>query len=130
MVQEPSFLTFAGHEVRRLRSRSVAVIDSLSPLASNKQLERIGIVVLRSTTPCVAVSSFNRSFLLTLISIVAPASVPAEEGIKCGPLILFKLPYVETINRRITLCPRRKTFQILASLQVPAPRFTGCHSNP
>jgi hypothetical protein len=24
--------------------------------------------------------------LLTLISIVAPDSVPAEEGIKCGPL--------------------------------------------
>src|SRR5882724_6914589 len=86
MVHEPSFFTFAGHDVRRLRSRSVAVIDSLSPAASNRKLERIGMVVLRSTTPWVAVSSFNRSFLLTLISIVAPASVPAEEGIFSGPL--------------------------------------------
>ncbi len=43
------------------------------------------MVVLRSTTPCVAVSSFNRSFLLTLISIVAPDSVPAEEGILMWP---------------------------------------------
>jgi hypothetical protein len=31
------------------------------------------------------VSSFNRSFLLTLISIVAPDSVPAEEGILMWP---------------------------------------------
>src|SRR5437868_8309320 len=85
MVQEPSFFTLAGHDVRRLRSRSVAVIDSLSPPASNRKLERIGMVVLRSTTPCVAVSSFNRSFLLTLISIVAPDSVPAEEGILMWP---------------------------------------------
>src|SRR5882724_132165 len=85
MVHEPSFFTFAGHDVRRLRSRSVAVIDSLSPAASNRKFERIGIVVLRSTTPWVAVSSFNRSILLTLISIVAPGSVPAEDGIKWPP---------------------------------------------
>src|SRR5690242_11428806 len=86
MVHEPSFFTLAGHDVRRLRSRSVAVIDSLSPAASNRKLERIGMVVLRSTTPWVAVSSFNRSFLLTLISIVVPTSVPTAEGIICGPL--------------------------------------------
>src|SRR5215831_849004 len=85
MVQEPSFFTLAGHDVRRLRSRSVAVMDSLSPPASNRKLERIGIVVLRSTTPWVAVSSFNRSFLLTLISIVVPTSVPTAEGIILWP---------------------------------------------
>src|SRR5690348_6333030 len=45
-VHDPSFLTFAGQLVRRLKSRSVAVIVSLSPAASNRKLERIGIVVL------------------------------------------------------------------------------------
>src|SRR5437868_13022518 len=88
MVQEPSFLTFTLHEVRRLRSRSVAVIDSLSPEASNRKLERIGMVVLRSTTPWVAVSSFRRSNLLTVISIVVPVTVPASAAIvvTCNPL--------------------------------------------
>ena len=81
MVHDPSFFTFAGQEVRRLKSRSVAVIESLSPEASNKKLARIGMVVFRSTTPCVAVSSFSKFALLTVISIAAPASVPAEEGI-------------------------------------------------
>src|ERR1051325_1927342 len=95
MVQEPSFFTLAGHDVRRLKSRSVAVIDSLSAAASNRKLERIGIVVLRSTTPWVAVSSFNRSFLLTLISIVVPTSVPTAEGIICGPLLYQMLLCVE-----------------------------------
>src|SRR5438045_201167 len=69
MVQEPSFFTFAGQEVRRLRSRSVAVMVRRSPAASKRKLDRIGMVVLRSTTPCVAVSSRNSSDLLTVISI-------------------------------------------------------------
>src|SRR6266404_6836393 len=69
MVHEPSFFTVAGHDVRKLRSRSVAVMVSLSPAASKRKLERIGMVVLRSTTPCVAVSSRNSSDLLTVISI-------------------------------------------------------------
>src|SRR5512140_1386507 len=88
MVQEPSFFTFTLHEVRRLRSRSVAVIDNLSPEASNRKLERMGIVVLRSTTPCVAVSSLRRSNLLTVISIAVPVTVPASAAIvvTCGPL--------------------------------------------
>src|SRR5690348_12239671 len=82
MVQEPSFLTLAGQEVRRLRSRSVAVTDKRSPAASNRKLERMGIVVLRSTTPCVAVSSRNKSNLLTLISmVVVPAAAIASTGI-------------------------------------------------
>src|SRR6266581_4568948 len=83
MVQAPSFLTLAEQEVRRLRSRSVAVMESLSSAASNKKLERIGMVVLRSTTPCVAVSSLSNSDLLTDISIVdVPAAVTiASAGI-------------------------------------------------
>src|SRR5215510_7104946 len=99
MVHEPSFLTLAGQEVRRLKSRSVAVMESLSPAASNRKLERMGIVVLRSTTPWVAVSSFNRSSLLTVISIAAPASAPAEEGISSGPLeeYLFYLYQIKNI---------------------------------
>src|SRR5436305_6811627 len=91
MVLDPSFLTFAGQVVRKLKSRSVAVIESLSPAASNKKFERMGIVVLRSTTPWVAVSSLRRSCLLTLISIAAPASAPAEEGINVAPLRILVL---------------------------------------
>ncbi len=36
-----------------LSSRSVAVMYRRLPLASQRRFERIGIVVLRSTTPCV-----------------------------------------------------------------------------
>src|SRR6476620_3308929 len=106
MVHEPSFFTFAGHDVRRLRSRSVAVIESLSPAASKRKLERMGMVVLRSTTPWVAVSSRNRSFLLTLISIVVPASVPTEEGIICGPLNIIETDLFHAKQCRSPECPR------------------------
>src|ERR1035441_4745574 len=41
---------------------------------SMRKLDRIGIVVLRSTTLCVAVSSFTRSWRLTVISIAAPCA--------------------------------------------------------
>src|SRR5437867_7115330 len=88
MVQAPSFLTLALQEVRRLRSKSVAVIESLSPPASNRKFERIGMVVLRSTTPWVAVSSRNNSALLTVISIV---EVPAAEA-KASAGIYTDLP--------------------------------------
>src|SRR6185312_11756773 len=68
MVHEPSFFTVAVQEVRRLRSRSVAVIESRSPAASNRKFDKIGIVVLRSTTPCVAVNSLSSSAWLRTIS--------------------------------------------------------------
>src|SRR3954462_6381010 len=74
MVQEPSFFTLAGQDVRRPRSRSVAVMESLSPAASKRKLESMGMVVLRSTTPCVAVSSRNKSALLTVISMLDDAA--------------------------------------------------------
>src|SRR5258706_7425740 len=72
MVQLPSFFTLAAHDVLKLKSRSVAVMVSRSPAASNRKFERMGMVVLRSTTPCVAVSSRSSSDLLTVISIVSP----------------------------------------------------------
>src|SRR5271165_581781 len=76
MVHAPSRFTFAAHEVRRLRSRSVAVIVKRSFAASKRKFERMGIVVLRSTTPCVAVSSLSSSNLLTLMSIAVPWIAP------------------------------------------------------
>src|SRR5579883_3136267 len=85
MVQEPSFLTLALEAVRRLRSRSVAVRESLSPDASKRELERMGIVVLRSMTPWVAVSSLRSSNLLTVISMV-PVAVATSTGITESPV--------------------------------------------
>src|SRR5213080_4151849 len=85
MVQEPSFLTLAGHEVRNPRSRSVAVMESLSPAASNKKFDRMGMVVLRSTTPWVAVSSRKRSALLTVISILDDAASAPVLAIRPTP---------------------------------------------
>src|SRR6476646_2020276 len=85
MVQEPSFFTLAAHEVRSPRSRSVAVMESLSPEASNKKFERMGMVVLRSTTPWVAVSSRNRSALLTVISILDDAASTPVLAIRPTP---------------------------------------------
>src|SRR5271155_3177196 len=90
MVHAPGFLTFAGHEDFMLCSRSVPVIVSLSSEASIKKFERMGIVVLRSTTLCVAVSSRSNSCRLTLIS-MAPCAVcfscsTPTPGILCPPL--------------------------------------------
>src|SRR5215468_6292067 len=51
----------------------------------------MGIVVLRSTTPCVAVSSRSNSNLLTVISMV-PAATAASTGIKfVSPKLAEKL---------------------------------------
>ena len=52
-----------------LNSRSVAVMVSVLPLASTSKFDRMGIVVFRSTTPCVVLSSFNSAVLDTLNSI-------------------------------------------------------------
>src|SRR5215472_12458191 len=80
MVHAPSRFTFAAHDVFRLKSRSVAVMVSRSLAASKRKLERMGIVVLRSTTPCVAVSSLSNSNLLTLISIAVPWIAPVASA--------------------------------------------------
>src|SRR5580704_10233292 len=69
MVPAPSFFTLASHEVRMESSRSVAVSVRRSPEASHRMLPRIGIVVFRSTTPCVRLSSWGRSNFFTLNSI-------------------------------------------------------------
>src|SRR5579864_4842954 len=57
------------------------------------------MVVLRSTTPCVAVSSRSNSNLLTVISIV-PAATAASTGINASPqnqlpVLLLVLPYIK-----------------------------------
>src|ERR1700747_781822 len=81
IVPAPSFLIFASHEVRILNSKSVAVIVTRPSRASTSRFDRIGMVVLRSTTPCVVVSSFNRADLLTLNSIawLSSRTVPVED---------------------------------------------------
>ena len=91
MVQDPSFFTFAAQDVRKLRSRSVAVMVNLPSAASNKKLDRIGIVVLRSTTPCVAVSSFSRSDLLTVISIAVPCIAAVDEEEDSVPIVVVAI---------------------------------------
>ena len=52
-----------------LWSRSVAVMVRWSSAASMRKFDRIGMVVLRSTTLWVAVSSRSNSARLTMISI-------------------------------------------------------------
>src|SRR5215469_10662059 len=74
MVHAPGFFTLTGALVRIAWSRSVAVMFSRSPSASIRKFDRIGMVVLRSTTLCVAVSSFTSSWRLTVISIAAPCA--------------------------------------------------------
>src|SRR5215813_12272866 len=81
MVPAPSFFTLASQEVRTLSSRSVAVIVKRPSRASTKRLERIGIVVLRSTTPCVVLSSFRSADFVTLNSIawLSSRAVPVAD---------------------------------------------------
>src|SRR5882724_9009587 len=74
MVPAPSFLIFTSQDVRMLNSRSVAVMVRLLPFASTRRFDRIGIVVLRSTTPCVVLSSFNSADFVTLNSIASCSS--------------------------------------------------------
>src|SRR5215472_13994715 len=64
-----------------LSSRSVAVIVKRPSRASTRRLERIGIVVLRSTTPCVVLSSFRRADFVTLNSIawLSSRAVPVAD---------------------------------------------------
>ena len=92
-------MTVAAQEVRRLRSRSVAVMVSRSSAASKRKFERIGIVVLRSTTPWVAVNSRSSSNLLIVISMVVVAGVATagatSTGIEDLPTVLLFLPYIK-----------------------------------
>src|SRR6516164_5227371 len=74
MVHDPVFFTFTAALVRMAWSRSVAVMFRRSPSASSRKFDRMGMVVLRSTTLCVAVSSFTSSWRLTVISIAAPCA--------------------------------------------------------
>src|ERR1700722_2213011 len=74
IVHDPGFFTVTAALVRMAWSRSVAVMLSRSPSASMRKLDRMGMVVLRSTTLCVAVSSFTSSWRLTVISIADPCT--------------------------------------------------------
>src|SRR5215469_4702840 len=81
MVQAPGFFTFAAQLVFSDWSRSVAVIVSLSSLASKRKFDRMGMVVLRSTTDCAAVSSRSNSARETVISRL-PVGAAATSGVR------------------------------------------------
>src|SRR5580700_3432582 len=92
MVHAPGFFTFTAALVRIAWSRSVAVIFSRSPSASIRKLDRVGMVVLRSTTLCVAVSSFTSSWRLTVISIDDPCTTGFSTSVS---IIGIALPSTE-----------------------------------
>src|SRR5882724_4098772 len=132
MVPAPSFLTFASHDVRTLNSRSVAVMVTRPSRASTSRFDRIGIVVLRSTTPCVVVSSFNRADLLTLNSIawLSSRTVPVADIytflrnlIRCCVLYSFFAPG-ERLTNVIVLVEVWKLVGNFARLICPLPGQT------
>src|SRR6202167_117503 len=57
----------------------------------------MGIVVLRSTTPCVAVNSRNNSTLLTVISIVSTATAASTgiDFISPAACYFYYFPYIK-----------------------------------
>ncbi len=90
MVPAPSFLILASHDVRTLSSRSVAVMVRVLPFASTRRFERMGMVVLRSTTPCVVVNSSSSADLVTLNSIdwLSSRTVPVADMV--SPMHLYR----------------------------------------
>src|ERR1700679_4044909 len=96
MVQAPAFFTFAAQDVRRDWSRSVGVVvgrpaPSSSTEASKRKLERIGMVVLRSTTDCAAVSSRRSSARETVISRLPVGA--ATSGVMVTVDTVWSLPW-------------------------------------
>src|SRR5580658_9543238 len=113
MVPAPSFFTLASQDVRMLSSRSVAVIVSRLPLASTKRFERMGIVVLRSTTPWVSSSSSSRSDLFTLNSISgSPYVCCADFGCGYCTAFLYLYKYIRKPPPSPHLWILRKTYQV------------------
>ena len=117
IVTAPSFFTFTSQEVRMLSSRSVAVMVRRLPFASTSRFDRIGIVDLRSTTPCVRFSSSSRPDLFMLNSI---SGGPRECGTEQMDREMAKglsqelrdaldppLEEIESLNERIAECDRR-----------------------
>src|SRR6266852_7719 len=98
IVAAPSFFTLASQDVRMLSSRSVAVIVSRLPLASQSRFDRIGMVVLRSTTPCVRLSSSSRSNFFMLNSI---AGVLAFLWLRTGYSTLIPKRYKDRSRRSV-----------------------------
>src|ERR1017187_952324 len=74
-----------------------------SSSASRRKLDKIGMVVLRSTTLCVAVSSLTRSWRLTVISIAAPCTAGFSTSVSligiCIPRPRSQMTLVEAIFR-------------------------------
>ena len=95
MVPAPCFFTRAGHEQRIPNSRSVAVRLIRSPIASTSTLDRIGMVVFFSTTPCERFSSRTRSVLLTVNSIVSPARLSLPQLLALFSLYLSRVHHLE-----------------------------------
>src|ERR1700686_857812 len=105
----------------------------------------MGIVVLRSTTPCVAVSSRSNSNLLTVISIVVDVAATAgatSTGIISLPTLLLFSSYIKckykktSSNRRqfgeVENRPRPLPVQSLphsALVWIMGPGFSGAATN-
>src|ERR1017187_1077977 len=118
MVQEPGFFTLTAALVRMAWSRSVAVMFKRSSSASRRKFDRIGMVVLRSTTLCVAVSSRTRSWRLTVISIAASCAA----GFSTSVSLIGA--YVPRPRSQITLV--EAIFRYGHTLQHIAARRNGC----
>ena len=68
----PPLLTSTVTRPTSARYRSVAATRSaLGPSTASSTFDRTGIVLLRSATPCMRVTSFSRSLLATVSSIHA-----------------------------------------------------------
>src|SRR5580704_9147877 len=65
----PPLFTSAGMRPAIARYRSVAARRSaLGPSTAMRTFDRTGMVLLRSATPCIRVTSLRRSFFATVIS--------------------------------------------------------------
>src|SRR5208337_5304689 len=105
-----------------------------SPSASIRKFDRIGMVVLRSTTLCVAVSSFTRSWRLTVISIAAPCAAGFSTSVStigiAPPSIRSQVPVLATLYN--TLQPGESGYLFLFLLYSSMPEYVrgkqGCFS--
>src|SRR5262249_55541721 len=64
----------------------------------------MGIVVLRSTTPCVVLSSFNSAALLTLNSIDSCSSRAVPGAVMASSLRVQPLPYSTRFQEKYKAC--------------------------
>ena len=93
------FVTFAAQELRIVTSRSVAAICRRPSAALSRTFERIGIVVLRSTTDCAAVSSRRSSARETVISRLPVGAVFAVISESWVAVVTVFSPVALTLHR-------------------------------